>query len=55
MTADQCEKEDECEKAGDGSSILLSSSNERPKNAMSARRKMWGEDGSGARRIKLSR
>jgi hypothetical protein len=25
-----------------------------PKNTMSARRKMWGEDGNGARRIKLN-
>jgi hypothetical protein len=47
MTADECDQE------GDGSLMLLSASSERPKNTISARRKMWGEDGNGARRIKL--
>jgi len=50
MTADDYGLEE------DGASNLLSSTNaKRPKNTMSARRKMWGEDGNGARRIKLNR
>jgi len=49
MTRDECEEEE------DGYSLVLSSSNKRPLNTSSARRKMWGEDGNDARRIKLIR
>jgi hypothetical protein len=47
MTQNECEEED------DGYSLVLSSSNKRPLNTSSARRKMWGEDGIDTRRIKL--
>jgi hypothetical protein len=53
MTADECEKEDEYDKEEGRPSILLSSP-KTPQNTSSARRKMWGEDGSDARRIKLT-
>jgi len=45
--------QNECEEEEDGYSLVLSSSNIRPLNTSSARRKMWGEDGNDARRIKL--
>jgi len=48
MTAYECESDEE-----DGGSIMLSSRANRLQNTSSARRKMWGEDGNGARRIKL--
>ena len=41
--------QNECEEEEDGYSLVLSSSNKRPQNASSARRKMWGEDGNDAR------
>jgi hypothetical protein len=41
--------QNECEEEEDDYSLVLSSSNKRPQNTSSARRKMWGEDGNGAR------
>jgi len=47
MTENKCEEEE-------GGSFVLSSRAKRLQNTISARRKMWGEDGNGARRIKLT-
>jgi hypothetical protein len=41
--------QNEYEQEEDGNSLVLSSSNKRPQNTSSARRKMWGEDGNDAR------
>jgi hypothetical protein len=41
--------QNECEEEEDDYSLVLSSSNKRPQNTSSARRKMWGEDGNDAR------
>jgi hypothetical protein len=46
MTRNKREEED------NGGSLCLSSQQlKRPQDASGARRKMWGEDGNGARRI----
>jgi hypothetical protein len=49
MNTQQGEEE---EAVYDGDSMVLSSG-QTAQNTISARRKMWGEDGNGARRIKL--
>jgi hypothetical protein len=48
MTRDKGKENDNC-----GSLCLSSKTTTTSSKTISARRKMWGEDGNGARRIKL--